>query len=69
MFKKSLVISSSTSPQRGMRSLEPRSYRGTFIVTGAQGNLGQAYLRALTDRFPDAQIYGLHRRPLTGDEV
>lgn len=65
MIRRSFVISRDSPPTRNLHSTD----RGLFIVTGAQGNLGQEYLRALSKRFPQAQMLGLHRRPLTEDEV
>jgi hypothetical protein len=65
--KRSFVISKDTAPARDLPTTE--SHGGLFIVSGAQGNLGQAYLRTLSQRFPQARMIGLHRRPLSGDEV
>jgi NAD(P)-dependent dehydrogenase (short-subunit alcohol dehydrogenase family) len=69
MANERLVIDNKAPNQQKPFIIGAAAEKRTFIVTGAQGNLGQNYLKALLKHAPHVHLYGLHRRPLTGGEV
>jgi hypothetical protein len=46
----------------------PSLLEAKFIITGAQGDLGQEFIKILKEYIPSNNIFGIHRRPLTEDE-